>query len=168
MLTCTFLHVLQFFFISKRNGCVAKQLGLLTSDHRLPGSSLTCGQFVSKSKWARAWQNKQNYLCTHLKLTSAWASTQSDQSLLSAGRRFGSLATHKAHREDWSDWAEGQGWSDSLLGAQVIVLVLPCFGSNGTWLHRVSHNRHSMVLIRLERCWLKYKTIKYHFVLVQK
>ena len=33
---------------------------------------------------------------------SAWASAQSDQSL-SAWRKLGSLATHWAHGEDWSD-----------------------------------------------------------------
>ena len=36
-------------------------------------------------------------------LRSAWAS---DQSLLSAWRKLGSLATHWAHSKDWSDWAD--------------------------------------------------------------
>ena len=43
---------------------------------------------------------------------------------LSAWRNLGSLATPKVHSEDWCP-----GWSDSSLGAQVILLVLSCFGS---------------------------------------
>ena len=31
--------------------------------------------------WAASWQNQQNDLCTQRRLRSAWASTQSDQSL---------------------------------------------------------------------------------------
>ena len=42
------------------------------------------------------------------RLRSAWTSAQSDQSLLSAWRKFGSLATRWAHSEDWSDWADAQ------------------------------------------------------------
>ena len=36
---------------------------------------------------------------------------------LSAWRKFGSLATHWSHSEDWSDGAD-LGWSESSLGAQ--------------------------------------------------
>ena len=42
------------------------------------------------------------------------------ESSLSAWRKFGSLATHWAHSEDWSDWAD----------AQIILLVLSCGSSN--------------------------------------
>ena len=52
---------------------------------------------LNKAKWETAWQNRQNDLCTQRRLGSAWASAQSDQSSLSAWRKFGSLATHKAH-----------------------------------------------------------------------
>ena len=47
-------------------------------------------------------------MCTQRRLGSAWASAQSYQSLLSAWRKLGSLATHWAHSEDWSDWADAQ------------------------------------------------------------
>ena len=33
------------------------------------------------NKWATSWQNQQNDLCAQQGLRSAWASTQSDQSL---------------------------------------------------------------------------------------
>ena len=80
-------------------------------------------------KWARACQNKQNDLCAHQRLRSIWASVQSDQSLL--------------HEEDLDPWLSLEhtaktlirlggcpGWSESLLGAQLILLVLSCSGSN--------------------------------------
>ena len=61
----------------------------------------------------------------HPAKTSAWADTQSDQSSLSAWRNLGSLATHWAHSNLWSDWA-----SESSLDALVILLVLSCGDSN--------------------------------------
>ena len=51
-------------------------------------------------KWATSWQNHQNGMCAQQRLRSAWASAQSEQSSLSAWRKFGSLATHWANRED--------------------------------------------------------------------
>ena len=50
------------------------------------------------------------------------------ESSLSAWRKFGSLASYWAHREDWSDWAESQGDLSSL-GARAILLVLSCAGA---------------------------------------
>ena len=55
------------------------------------------------NNWATTWQNPQNDLCAQQRHWSSWASTQSDQSSLSAWRSIGSLATHWAHREEWSD-----------------------------------------------------------------
>ena len=46
--------------------------------------------------WATTWQNQQNGMCAQRTLRSAWASTQSDQSSLSAWRNLWSLATHSA------------------------------------------------------------------------
>ena len=40
------------------------------------------------------------WLCAQRRLRSAWAFAQSDQSSLSAWRKFGSLATHWAHSKD--------------------------------------------------------------------
>ena len=47
-------------------------------------------------------------MCAKRRLRSALASAQSDQSLLSAWRSLGSLATHWAHSKDWSDWVDAQ------------------------------------------------------------
>ena len=75
-------------------------------------------------------------MCTQRRLRTAWASAQSGlESSLSAWRKLGSLATHWAHSEDWSDWVDAQAdlslcwahshfvgirpvWSESSLGAQ--------------------------------------------------
>ena len=43
-----------------------------------------------------------------LRLGSAWASTQSHQSSMSAWRSLVSLAIHRAQSEDWSDWVDAQ------------------------------------------------------------
>ena len=47
-------------------------------------------------------------MCTQRRLRSALASAKSDQSLPSAWRKLGSLATNSAHSEDWSDGADAQ------------------------------------------------------------
>ena len=73
--------------------------------------------------WAAAWQNQQNDLCAQQRLRSAWASTQSDQSSLSAWRNTGPLTTYCVHSED-SDQTEHL----SLCWAHIILLVLSCGG----------------------------------------
>ena len=47
------------------------------------------------------------------------------ESSLSAWRKLGSLATHSAHSEDWSDWMDAQA-DLSLCWAHTILLVLLC------------------------------------------
>ena len=61
-------------------------------------------------------------MCAQWRLGSDWASAQSDQSSLSAWRKLGSLATLWTH-------GECPYWSESLLGTQVIMLVLSWGGS---------------------------------------
>ena len=58
-----------------------------------------------------------------LGIRSVWS-----EPLLSAWRNLGSLATHWAHSEDWSDWRMPRR-TETSLGAQVIWLVLSCTGS---------------------------------------
>ena len=57
--------------------------------------------YLFLSVWTTARQNQQNDLCAQRILRSAWASAQSEQSLLSAWRKVGSLATHKVHSKDY-------------------------------------------------------------------
>ena len=49
-----------------------------------------------------------------LGIRPAWS-----ESSLSAWRKLGSLATHWAHSEDWSDWADAQADSESSHGHYV-------------------------------------------------
>ena len=68
--------------------------------------------------------------CAQQRLRSAWASTWVWSGFsLSAWRNLGTLATHWAPSKD-SDWlGRCPGWSESLLGVHVILLVLSCTGS---------------------------------------
>ena len=92
--------------------------------------------------WACTWQNQQNDMRAWWRPGSAWASAQSDQSLLSALRNLGSFASHwrnlgpllptectvKTHQT-----GRLPGWSESSLGAHVILLVLSCAGPIAWW-----------------------------------
>ena len=51
------------------------------------------------------------------------------KSSLSAWRNIGSLTSYWVHSEDWSD-CRMPGWSESSLGAHLILLVLSCDGSS--------------------------------------
>ena len=76
------------------------------------------------------------WLCTKRRLRSTWASTQSDQSLrMCSMGSWGPNVSSCGQRWLWSDWADAQadlvhpGWSESLLGAQIILFVLSWGGS---------------------------------------
>ena len=80
--------------------------------------------------WATSWQNQQNDFCAHRRLRSAWASAQSDQSLRCA--LSGYLRTQFCFRRTALTLIRlggCPGWSESSLGAQIILLVLSCRGS---------------------------------------
>ena len=80
-------------------------------------------------KWAGAWQNQQNDLWAQRWLRSAWVFALSDKSLCSS------------HEEALGPWLPIKclakinrlrgcaGWSESLLGAHAILLVLSCSSS---------------------------------------
>ena len=110
---------------------------------------------LENKKWATSWQNIQNGMCAQQRLRSIWASARSDQeSLLSAWRKLGSLATHWAHSED--SWV--------FAGCTVILLVLSWGGSNQnytsycvlmtkTWLwHLGSISHHTKTFSVLQVC----------------
>ena len=134
--------------------------------------------------WKRAasWQNQQNGMCTQQRLRSAWASAQSDQSSLPAWRKLRSLATHWAHCEDWSDWADAQAglslrWAHMPFCwfchevAQILLLQLLLYvptwvkkarvswsGSKGELhQHRLLHKNISMKMIELTSKIFKLK-----------
>ena len=56
---------------------------LLTKKSNLPNLDTVVDiSFCTWIKWAASWQNQQNGMCAQRRLRSAWASAQSDQSLL--------------------------------------------------------------------------------------
>ena len=76
------------------------------------------------------------WVCAQRRFRSAWASAQSDQSSLSAWRKLGSLTTHWAHSEHWSDWAHshfvGFGMMRLKWFASRLAIYLCRAGSNCT------------------------------------
>ena len=89
-----------------------------------------CAQCRLRSAWAKkAWVFSYP-LSTQRRLWSDWASTQSDQSSLSAWRKLGSLATHWAHSEDSDQSGRMPRLIRVFAGHTVILLVLSWGGSN--------------------------------------
>ena len=102
--------------------------------------------------WGTSWQNQQNGLCAQRRLGSAWASTQSDQSF------------HCPHKESLTPQLPIErtvktlirlggcpGWSESSLGAKVILLVLSWGGSCISFRQRVIANfiKNSNITVKL-------------------
>ena len=69
------------------------------------------------------------WVCTQRRLRSAWASAQSDQSLLSPWRKLGSLATHWAISEDSDEAGRTPRLIRVFNGCTATLLVLLCRGS---------------------------------------
>ena len=84
--------------------------------------------------WAIARQNQQNDLCTQRRLRSAWASVQSDESLRSAlNGQLRAQCFFMRPTKTLIRLGRCSGWSESLLGAKVILLVLSWGGSYQLW-----------------------------------
>ena len=89
--------------------------------------------FKYRCIWAASWQNQQNGMCAQRRLRSAWASAQSDLSLYclpeeSLGPQL-AINCIKRTAKTLIRLGECPGWSESLLCAQIILLVLSCCGS---------------------------------------
>ena len=88
------ITILQFSMIYK---CIT-ELGMFLS--------LPC--LSENLRWVTSWQNQQNGMYDQRRLRSAWASTQSHQSLLCAQWVAKDTSFLHADSEDWSDWANAQ------------------------------------------------------------
>ena len=76
-------------------------------------------------------QNQQNDMCAQQRLKSAWASAQSEQSLRCPPEEsLGLKPSIERTAKTLIRLGECPGWSESLLGAHVILLVLSWGGSN--------------------------------------
>ena len=77
-------------------------------------------------KWAASWQNQQNGMCAQQRLRSAWASTQSDQSLHCPHEA--KLPIECTVKTDQTVWMPRLIWV--LAGGTVMLLVLSWGGSD--------------------------------------
>ena len=91
---------------------------------------------ICREKWGTAWQNQQNNVLPTM-TRSAYASVQSDQSLLCAqwiakDHKFLQADSKTSDETGWMPRPKliCSGWSESSLGARVILLVLLWCGSN--------------------------------------
>ena len=92
---------------------------------------LSCPCSYGLTGWAAAWQNQQNDLCAQQTLRSALACAQSDQSLRCPHEEtLGPYLPNECTAKNLIRLGGCQGWSESLLGTQVILLVLSCCSSN--------------------------------------
>ena len=104
-------------------------------------SWIGCGNFLCTSRtsssvvtmattWAASWKNQQNGMCAQRRLSSAWASAHSDQSLRCLHEEnIGSLATHWAHNRDSVQTGRMPGLIWVFAGRTVILLLLSWGGS---------------------------------------
>ena len=104
---------------------------------------------------AVTWQNQQNGMCAQRRLKSAWASTQSDQSSLSAWRNLGSLATQWVHSEDSDQTGQMPRLIWVFIGRTLILLVLSCHCSYieffcWWWWNRLQLKLHSHDVLHLK------------------
>ena len=84
-------------------------------------------------KWATAWQNQQNDMFAKRRLRTTWASARPSRSESSLQRSFGKLRDQGYFMQKAKTLIRlggCPGWSESSLGAHVIVLILSCCGSN--------------------------------------
>ena len=75
---------------------------------------------------SRLWQNQQNGMCAQQRLRLAWASAQSEQSLL---KKALVLSNPLSTAKTLIRLGGCPGWSESLLGPHAILLVLSWGGS---------------------------------------
>ena len=69
-------------------------------------------------KWAATWQNQQSGCAPSEDSDQPGICPVWSESSLSAWRKLGTLATHRAHSEDSDQTGRIPGWSESSLGAQ--------------------------------------------------
>ena len=85
--------------------------------------------------WATAWQNHQNDLCAQRRFRSAWASAQSDQNQRCPPEaKLGPKLPIERTAKTLIRLGGCPGWSESSLGAKVILLVLSWGGSKSFFL----------------------------------
>ena len=91
----------------------------------------TLGDSVAMYTWAAAWQNQQNGHCAQWRHRSAWASSQSDQSLRCLHEEtLGPQIPIERTAKTLIRLGGRPGWFESSLGAKAILLDLSWGGSH--------------------------------------
>ena len=87
-------------------------------------TTYTC-RFKMQNKWAASWQNNQND-CAPREDSDQPGHPPSLIRVFAVRMKEAWVLSHplSAQRRLWSDWADAKGWSESLLGTHVILLVL--------------------------------------------
>ena len=114
--------------------------------------------------WTASWQNQQNGNCAQRRLRSAWASAQSDQSLRCPHEQsLGSYLTIERTAKALVRLGGYPGWSESWLGAHVILLVLSWDGSfiviivDDNGVYQFYQFCHQIVRAKILLCRLKHR-----------
>ena len=104
-----------------------------------PENPLVIANHSWKHTWATSWQNQHNGMCAQQTLISLGICPVWSESSLSAWRKLGSLATHWAHSELWSDWVDAQA------DLSLCWVHMPfCW-----FCHEVAHFKHIRVILDL-------------------
>ena len=100
--------------------------------------------------------------CVQQRLRSAWASAQSDQSLHCAlNRQLRTQGFFMRTAKTLIRLGRCPGWSQSLLGAQVILLVLLCGSSSTIFLIWMKNGAiHSIPFSQLSQKWCLFETYR--------
>ena len=88
------------------------------------------------------------------------------ESLLSAWRRFGSLATQKVHSKDWSDWADAQAYL-SLGWAHRSSFCWICRAPTFCLLQNHFLMSVNVPLYRFQKFWYVHLTVSLNFICIE-
>ena len=120
-----------------------------------PDNSVTLWNCRNIVKWATAWQNLQNDMCTQRRIRSACTSAQSDQSLCCLHVEILGLKLPVEHTAKTLIRLVGcPHWSESSLGAQILLLVLSCDGSLILTVRFRPKEMHPNNVDGMAECWL--------------
>ena len=100
--------------------------------------------------WATSWQNQQNGICPTKTQISQGIRRDWSESSLFAWSKIRSLATHCAHSEDWSDWADAQ--ADLSLWDQTGRMPRLIWVFVGFVMRRLICTKRNEVKFRIEGC----------------
>ena len=107
--------------------------------------------------WATSWQNQQNDMCAQRRLRSAWPSAESDQSFRCPhDETLGPQLPIERTAKTQIRLGGCPGWSESSLGAHVILMVLSCGGSYIVHYHPTCYIQSNETVLTI---WINFSLI---------